>query len=93
MFGGGGIYFKNKLLKESPYKFNTFIRNKASFANDFCTFPMKVRFKDDKNFKSWFNKSSYTIKLIPGMTQINLSFSVVDYYGQILKLNRFLFPS
>ena len=91
VLGGGGIYFKNIILKESPLKFNTFRQNKALFANDFYTFPIKVRFQDDNNFKSWVNKSSYAIKIIPGFTQINLNFFVVDYYGQtLLTLNRFL---
>ena len=89
IYGGAGIYFKNKILKESPDKFNKFIGNKAFYANDFCTFPIKVRFQDDKLFKSWLKKSSYTMTLIPGITQINLNFSIVDYYGQTLKLNRF----
>ena len=87
IYGGGGIYFKNKILRESPYKFNKFMRNTAFFANDFSTFPIKVRFQDDANYKSWVNKASYTMKLIPGISQINLNFSVVDYYGQTLKLN------
>ena len=89
-FGGAGIYFKNKILKQSPSQFNTFSHNKALFANDFYTFPIKVRFQDDRNFKSWINKSIYSITIIPGITQINLNFFVVDYYGQTLKsLNRF----
>ena len=90
IYGGGGIYFKNKILKESPYKFNTFTRNNAFFANDFYTFPIRVRFQADKIFKSWVNKYSYAITIIPGITQINLSFSVVDYYNQTMKsVNRF----
>ena len=83
--GGGGIYFKNRILKDSPYKFNSFKQNRAFFAEDFYTFPVRVLFQDDKNFKSWKNKSTYSIKIVPGMTQINLNFSVVDYYGQTLK--------
>ena len=90
--GGGGIYFKNQILKESPSKFNTFKGNKAFFANDFYTFPIKVIFQNDKNFKSWVNKSSYAITIIPGFTEINLNFSIIDYYGQTMKLvNRFYF--
>ena len=88
--GGGGIYFKNKILNEFPLKYNKFSRNKALFANDFYTFPAKVGFQDDKNFKSWLNKTQYAIKIIPGMTQINLNFYVLDYYGQnIITVNRF----
>ena len=90
ILGGGGIYFKNKILPESPYKYNTFRLNTAFFANDFYTLPLEVRFQDDRNFKSWINKSIYSITIIPGITQINLNFFVVDYYGQTLKsLNRF----
>ena len=89
IYGGGGIYFMNKLLKESPYQSNTFSHNKALFANDFYTFPLKVRFQDDKKYKSWVSKSSYAITIIPGFTQINLNFSVIDYYNQTIFLNRF----
>ena len=81
----------NKILKESPYNYNIFRLNKALFANDFYTFPIKVRFQDDNKFKSWVNKSSYAITIIPGFTQINLNFSVVDYYGQTILVNRFFF--
>ena len=78
IYGGGGIYFKNRISKESPSEFNTFSQNKALFANDFYTFPIQVRFQDDQNFKSWKNKTSYAITIVPGITQINLNFSVVD---------------
>ena len=91
IYGGAGIYFKDKLLKESPDKFNIFSGNKAFFAPNFYTFPRKVYFQDDKNFKSWISKSRYAMTLIPGITQINLNFSVVDYYGQTVKsVNRFI---
>ena len=92
IYGGAGIYFKDKLLQESPNKYNTFIDNKAFFAPDFYTFPRKVYFQDDKHFQSWVSKSKYTITLIPGITQINLNFSLVDSYGQTIKsVNRFFF--
>ena len=92
IYGGAGIYLKNKLLKESPDKFNTFRDNKAYFAPNFYTFPRKVYFQDGKHFQSWVSKSRYTITLIPGITQIDLNFSLVDYYGQTVKsVNRFFF--
>ncbi len=90
--GGAGIYFKDKLLKESPEKINTFSGNKAFFAPNFYTFPRKVNFQDDQYFKSWVNNSRYTMTFVPGITQVNLNFSFVDYYGQVVKsVNRFLF--
>ena len=93
IYGGGGIYFKNKILKFSPYQLNnTFKENKALFANDFYTFPIKVLFQDNRNFKSWVKNSNYVMNITPGITQINLNFSVVDYYGQTLKtMNRYFF--
>ena len=84
--GGGGIYFNDTLLKESPYKYNIFHQNEAFFANDFYTFPVRVQFQDENNFKSWKNKSMYVMKIIPGISEVNILFAVVDYYGQILKL-------
>ena len=83
--GGALIYFNNKLLSEYPNKSNKFEGNHATFAIDFYTFPVRVNFNDDKNFKSWINKSSYALKIVPGISQINLHFKVVDYYGQTIK--------
>ena len=90
IYGGGGIYFTNKILPESPSKSNSFSKNTA---HDFYTFPTKILFQDDRNFKSWVNKYSYNITIIPGITEINLNLSIRDYYGNILKLNRFLFSN
>ena len=84
--GGGGIYFNDALLNESPYKYNTFHQNEAFFANDFYTFPVRLQFQDENNFKSWKNKSMYVMTIIPGMSEFNIFFDVIDYYGQILKL-------
>jgi len=82
--GGAGIYFNNKLLLESPIKTNYFNRNKALFAHDFYTFPIRVHFTANNNFMSWINKSKYSLDLVPGVTNINLQFFVVDYYGQTI---------
>ena len=89
IYGGGGIYFINRILDESPKQHNTFRLNKALFANNYYTFPVKVRFQDEKKFKSWLSKSTYAVTIIPGVTQINLNFSVIDYYNQTIFLNRF----
>ena len=92
IYGGAGIYFKDKLLEELPDKFNTFNDNKAYFAPNFYTFPRKVYFQDDNHFQSWLSKARYNMTLIPGISQINLNFSLVDYYGQTVKsVNRYVF--
>jgi len=33
---------------------------------------------------SWINKSKYSLDIIPGVTNINLQFFVVDFYGQTI---------
>ena len=84
--GGGGIYFHNKLLKESPRANNKFINNTAYFANDFYTFPIRLHFQDSLYYKSMVNKSTYALNIIPGITNIKLlHFDLVDYYDQPIK--------
>ena len=82
MLGGGGIYFSNKLLTQSPYQNNDFIYNTASFANDFFTFPMRIKLT---NYKTLNKKKAYSLTVIPGITQTSLEFDLVDYYGQTIK--------
>ena len=82
MLGGGGIYFSNKLLAQSPYQNNDFIYNTASFANDFLTFPTRIKLT---NYKILNKKKAYSLTVIPGITQTSLEFDLVDYYGQTIK--------
>jgi len=94
LLGGGGIYFQNKLLSESPYQNNHFIDNTADFANDFLTYPVRLKLIQNKTFQSSKNKKAYSISVVPGITQTSLYFNVVDYYDQTIKsLNGgFIFP-
>lgn len=85
LLGGGGIFFKNKLLTESPYQCNFFDGNSAEFANDFFTFPMRMKFFDNQSFDSTINKTIFSLSLVPGITKIKLFFEVIDYYGQTIK--------
>ena len=85
ILGGGGIYFQNKLLPEPPDQNNNFTNNTAGFANDFFTFPVRLRFTDNQTFYSWINKTSYSFTVVPGITQKSLYFDVVDYYGQTIQ--------
>jgi len=85
LLGGGVIYFKNKLLAESPYETNIFTENTAYFANDFFTFPVRLQVTDNQSFYSWINKSTYSLSVTPAITETSLYFSVVDYYGQTIK--------
>jgi hypothetical protein len=83
--GGGVLYLNNKLLAESPYQSNNFSGNKASFANDFFTFPVRLQFTDNQTFWSWINKTTYSLNVVSGVSITSLYFYVVDYYGQIIQ--------
>ena len=83
--GGGGIYFNNKLLNVSPYRNNKFSGNQAYFANDFYSFPIRMRFTDNKKFYSLANTSSYHLNLVPGTSNIYLYFEIIDYYNQTIE--------
>ena len=74
-----------------PNNTNAFINNRANFANDFYTFPLRLQLFDGLN---WINESLYTLDLVPGITNVKLlHFEIVDYYGQTIQsLNgRFIF--
>ena len=85
--GGAGIYFNNKLFSESPYQQNNFVDNKASFANDFLTFPMRLKITDSTYLRSLssLTDKTYSLSIVPGITETSLYFDVVDYYGQTVK--------
>ena len=84
LLGGGGIYFANKLLPESPYENNEFKDNKAAFANDFITYPVRLQLTNNKSFRYAKYKKAYYFKVVPGITMTSLYFDVVDYYGQTI---------
>jgi hypothetical protein len=58
----------------------------ANFANDFYTFPVRLKLQlfDGLN---WINDSiSYSLNLVPGVTNVKLlHFEIVDYYGQTIQ--------
>ena len=83
--GGGGIYFKNKLLAQPPNETNIFIDNKANFSKDFLTFPVRLKFISEKTFPSWIKNKPYSLSVVPGITQTSLYFDIVDYYHQTIQ--------
>ena len=83
--GGGGIYFENKLLSVSPYQNNIFLDNIAPFANDFFTFPVRLKLINNKSISSSSKNKAYSLNVVPEITLTSLNFAVVDYYGQTIK--------
>lgn len=83
LFGGGGIYFNNKILIESPRENNIFQDNTAHFANDFLTFPMRLALVQSNLSKT--RQKPYSLTIVPGMTEISLHFEVIDYFGQTIE--------
>ena len=83
VYGGAGIYFNNKLPLKPIQDENLFIDNKAEFANDFYTFPCRLRLKQNNN--DFFKTSTNLLKIIPGYTIFNLDFEIVDYFNQTIE--------
>lgn len=78
------IYFDNTVPHESPKKANVFINNTADiFANDFLTFPIRAVYVNETEKK----QPGFRIfrNLVPGISALNITFVIVDYYGQIFK--------
>ena len=83
-WGGGGIYFNNRVFKEMPNSTNLFINNIANFANDFYTFPLRSHLNNTFN---WINVDNMyaLVDIVPGTPIPSLQFEIVDYYGQTIQ--------
>ena len=85
-YGAAAIYlynnFQNINLKKTN---NSFIGNLAYYANDFSTEPYNLRFINPIKYKISKSNSQYTLKITPGITSLNLTFEILDYYGQTIK--------
>lgn len=78
LLGGGAIYWANAYPQSPPTVNNTFIDNKASYANDYRTHPFLF---DLIEFKSYDNQSTNEFTLYPG-GEVSMKFQIYDYYNQ-----------
>ena len=80
-YEGGGIFIKNNfenfIFKKTS---NKFTNNKAEFGNDYASSPNKLRLK---NTSKTFHGSLFSISVIPGITNVNLNFEILDFFDQI----------
>ena len=81
LVGGEGIYFQNKLLSELPSQNNYFIGNKAPFAINFFTYPVRLKITNlgKASSRMMTNKATLSLSMIPGITTQSLFFDIVDY--------------
>ncbi len=81
-YEGGGIFIKNNfqnfILNKTSNKFHS---NIAAFGNDYASTPNKLRLKQ----KSYtFRTSLFNISVIPGITNVNLNFEILDFFNQTI---------
>lgn len=86
--GGGGLYLADKYQKISLNK-NVFKDNIADYGNDYTTKPFRVGLYLNSTNKLSFDRSKmYIYSIVPGISNLNLKFHVLDYFDQkILHLN------
>lgn len=81
LYGGGAIYFQNKFDLMKFKKENFFFLNSAQYGNDYATRPIRFQLFNNKRFSEYSNKKQqYILQIIPGQTEINLNFQLLDYF-------------
>ena len=71
-------------MEEFPQNQNNFSSNEATFGNDYYTYPVRLRFKDNNGYDSLVNSTIYSLLIIPGITSVNLYFEIIDFYNQTI---------
>ena len=88
ILGGAGLFMETNFYKIKIEENNKFINNYALYGNDYSSppFRMKCMQKNNKNlFYTQKNQSLNKITIMPGITNINLYFVILDYFGQYVK--------
>ena len=78
---GAVLYFKqlspsNNYLLENVYNNST-----ASYGKDFCSFPTHIKLQSD-NYDNIIDDELKIFKIIPGFTNLNLNFILLDFFDQ-----------
>ncbi len=82
---GGGIYIENKFPNKNFENLNEFKNNSASFGNDICTFPNRIRYINDEfNYDSLKNQSIFELEMTPNIDSKSFHFEIMDYFGQTM---------
>ena len=77
--GAAGIYFNNKFEQINPFKNNTF-KNNVMFNVESPPFKFRLNYSNIDFYK----KGKISLNLIPGISNLNLIFKIVDYYGNYI---------
>ena len=83
LIAAGGIYYAqlDKNINSDIQKNNKFLNNKAGYGPDLSSPPFRMKINQNLN-KFGSNNFNHLTKMIPGMTTLNFSFSVLDFYNQ-----------
>ena len=76
---GGGLFFENNFYNIIPNKTNIYTKNQAIYGNDYATSPFRIKIINPKRLRS--------LTLIPGITEINFAFRILDFYNQYVYVN------
>ena len=83
LIAAGGIFFAqfDENINNDIQKTNKFLNNKASYGEDFSSPPFRMKFNENLN-KFGSQNFNHRIIMIPGITTLNFSLSVLDFYNQ-----------
>lgn len=81
-FGGGCLYISNYFNKIVLTK-NIYKSNQADYGQDYTTKPFRVALYSNSHKKKFIEKNKlYSIAVVPGISEIDLHFHILDYYDQ-----------
>ena len=83
LIAAGGIYYAqlDKNINNDIQKNNKFLNNKAGYGENLSSPPFRMKINQNLA-KYGSNNVNHLTKMIPGMTAMNFSFSVLDFYNQ-----------
>ena len=82
LIAAGGIYYAqlDKNINNDIQKNNKFLNNKAGYGPDLSSPPFRIKISQNLIFAS--HNLNHLTTMIPGMSVMNFSFSVWDFYNQ-----------
>ena len=83
LIAAGGIYYAqlDKNINSDIQKNNKFLNNKAGYGQDLSSPPFRMKINQNLN-KLGSQNLNHLTTMIPGMSVMNFSFSVWDFYNQ-----------
>ena len=86
--GGSAIYLMNHYDRINIVQFNSFIDNKAYYANDFTTPPIRLQLNSKNKDNTLLKKNGKLqrfLNVIPGISILSLKFEAIDFFGEKIR--------